>query len=420
MPSNKFSFARAHRNSPIEPSFLTRRVDQYFHERVETTWKGGHIMKGRTPDDHSLLMVSNDYLALSDHPAINESMVRALKEEGQGPLRSDVFRNGDDELARFEQRIAALMDTEDAVTCQSGWNANVGLIQAIADGSTPVYLDMFAHTSLWEGATSAGATPRPFKHNDPESLAKLIAKYGPGVVGVDAVYSTSGTLCPLEDIVSVAEAGECILVVDESHSLGMFGEKGEGLTATMGLSPKVHFRTSSLSKAFASRGGVVAGTRRNLEYFRYESRPAIFSSGILAHEAAGFSATLSVIEKEGWRREQVQANADYLRSGLDDLGYNVSASQSQIISLVAGPEENTLVLRDALESRGIFGSVFCAPATPKNRSLVRFSVHASLTREQLDRTIAVCGHIRAEVGMAEWASTRKAKGPKRGDLRLSA
>jgi CAI-1 autoinducer synthase len=206
-----------------------------------------------------------------------------------------------------------------------------------------------------------------------------------------------------------------VLVVDESHSLGVFGARGEGLTAALGLASRVHFRTSSLSKAFVGRGGIVAGSARNIEFFRYESRPAIFSSGILSHEAAGFLATLHLIVDAQDRRERLQANADFLRTRLAELDYDVEESRCQIISLVAGPEQSTIVLRDALEARGIFGSVFCAPATARNRSLVRFSVHAALTREELERVVAVCGHIRHEVGLYQRASTLKRQ--QAGELR---
>ncbi|UCD39339.1 MAG: quorum-sensing autoinducer CAI-1 synthase [Fidelibacterota bacterium] len=390
----------------VDPHFLTDRVEKY-HVRIESN--GEHLLKGRVPGPDAVLLVSNDYLAVADHPTIMEAQVQALKAHGHGLLRSDVFRNGMSPLRAFEMQLARVMEMEDAVVCQSGWCANTGLIQSIANESTPVYLDMYAHASLWEGAKSANATPRPFKHNDPDSLEKIIKRHGQGVVVVDAIYSTSGSVCPLKEIVQVAERYGCIMVVDESHSLGVIGKQGAGLTATLGLADQVHFCTASLSKAFAARGGVVVGSAKNMEYFRFESLPAIFSSGLLPHESAGFLATLAVVASENRRRDQLWVNADYLRQALNKLDYNVDDSQSQIISLVSGMEAQTLRLRDALESRGIFGSVFCWPATAKNHSLVRFSVNCSLTKEQLDYTIRICESIRDEVGMYDWASTRKKK-----------
>jgi len=394
-------------SQPMAPAFLRDRVETYFRERVERTWHGGHIMKGQRPGAGAVMLVSNDYLDLSHDEKIVAAQSEALSRQGHGLLRSGVYRNGPDPLRFFERSLAATVGTEDAVVCQSGWCANVGLLQSIATPTTPVYIDMFAHTSLWEGIASAGATARPFRHNEPASLDNMAAKHGPGIVVVDAVYSTSGTLARLPELVEVAEKHGCVLVVDESHALGVFGDQGQGLTANLGLAGRVHFITASLSKAFAARGGVVLGSARHMEYFRYESKPAIFSSGVLDYEAAGYQATLEAIQSANDRREKVQANADYLRARLDALDYNVSDSQCQIISLVAGPEEQTLILRDALESRGVFGSVFCAPATAKNRSLIRFTVTSAVGRKELDRVIAVCATIREEVGLYEWASTRK-------------
>ena len=198
-----------------------------------------------------------------------------------------------------------------------------------------------------------------------------------------------------------------MLVVDESHSLTVFGNRGEGLVASLGLADQVHFRTASLSKGFCTRGGVVLGAARALKYFRYESRPAVFSSGVLGHEAAALDATLNIVGNSQDRRRRVRENADYLRGRLSDLGYNLEASECQIMSLVAGEEQKTRQLRDVLESRGVFGSVFCWPATPRNKSLVRFSVNASLSRAQLERIVAVCAEVRDEVGMADWTSTRR-------------
>jgi CAI-1 autoinducer synthase len=184
------------------------------------------------------------------------------------------------------------------------------------------------------------------------------------------------------------------------------GKRGEGLTSALGLGEQVHFRTASLSKAFAARGGVIAGSRRNLEYLRFEARPAVFSSGILPQEAAGYRAALDLIARDEWRRAKLFENAEYVRSRLTALGYNMRDSQCQIISLVVGTEPQTVIARDALQSRGVFGSVFAAPATPKNHALIRFSIQAAHEKAELDRLVAVCAEIREEARFAEWSSTR--------------
>ena len=393
-------------NAP-EPDFLARRVDGYYRERVQNTWDGGHIMRGRTPDADALHLSSNDYLSISRHPEILRAAAECMLEEGNGLLMSGIFLHGANPLLDLERRMANFMGAEGGVLCQSGFAANTGLLQSIAGENTPVYVDMMAHMSLWEGIRSAGARAVAFHHNDAEHLERQLLKNGPGVIVVDSVYSTNGSVCPLEEVVDVSTRYGCVLVVDESHSLGTHGKHGEGMVAALGLTGQVHFRTASLAKAFAGRAGFIACSARFSDYFKFEANPAIFSSTLLPHEVAGLDATLAVIREEGWRRRKLHANAAYLRLRLDELGYNLNDSESQIIALEAGSERQTIVLRDALEARGIFGSVFCAPATAKNRALIRLSVNSALTEFELERIVAACCAIREEVGMADWASTRR-------------
>lgn len=381
---------------------LTWRIDRYFER-----FKDGHATKGIPPNANTLNFSSNDYLAIGGDSRIVEAQVRRLREFGDSLLMSAVFLHSETEQRAFENRMARFMGAEDAVLCQSGWCANDGLIQTLADQTIPLYFDMFAHMSFWQGAQSAGVKARPFRHNSVENLAALIRKNGPGIVGIDSVYSTTGDIAPISEIADLCALEGCLLIVDESHSAGVFGTEGEGLVSMLGLQDKVPYRTFSMSKAFASRAGIVVGPARALEFYRYESRPAIFSSAVVPHEIAGFEASLDVIRQENWRRQRLQESADYLRGRLDELGYNVDISQTQIISLEAGTEAATIRLRQALESRDIQGAVFCAPATPKNRALVRFSVTAAHRREDLDRVAEVCGEIRDEVGMRDWSSTQR-------------
>lgn len=382
---------------------LAQRIERYCERKGDAHPVIGSIAPG--PD--AVRLFSNDYLGLSGDRRINAAKAEALLGTSSEVLMSAVYLHEDSEQRRFERRMAAFLGTEDCVLSQSGWCANIGLLQTIADQSTPVFLDLAAHASLWEGATSAGAPLHPFRHNNVNHLEELIRRHGPGIVAVDAIYSTSGDLCPIFDLVDLCEREGCALIVDESHSVGTFGARGEGLVAMLGLSERIAFRTLSLSKTFAGRGGIVAGAADALDYFRYEARPAIFSSAVLAYEIVGFERTLEIIESEYWRREQLQVNADYLRGALYDLGYNVTSSQCQIIPLEAGDETRTGRLRDLLDRRGIFGSVFCMPATLRNRALLRFSVTSALDRSELDRAIAACAEIRDEIGLADWPSTRR-------------
>ncbi len=393
---------------PREPEFLRARVDDYHVRRKVDLWQGCHPLQGRTPRPGDIKVRSNDYLCLADHPHVIESEIAALRAGGHGDAVSRVWVHHERDVIReFEQRVAQLMRAEDCVVCASGYTANVGLIQSFATRGAPVYLDMKAHISLHEGVVSAGARPVLFRHNDPQSLDRMLAQNGAGLVCIDALYSTDGDLAPLKEFVEVCERHGGALVVDETHSFGAQGPDGAGLVVAAGLAERVHFRTVGLSKAVASRGGLVVSSRRNIEYFRYESLPTIFSTSVMQHEVAGFDAVLDILQREDWRRDKLHANHTYLRQGLDALGYNVAASKTQIIAIEPGDIRQTTIFRDALEKRGVFGAIFFPPATPDKRCIIRFTVNCGLSRHELDRIIEVCGEIREEVGMAEWRSTKR-------------
>ncbi|HYI68947.1 MAG TPA: alpha-hydroxyketone-type quorum-sensing autoinducer synthase [Skermanella sp.] len=404
------SFSSIAARAAQDPDFFSRRINSGL-DHGPKTHRGSVLLVSRAINKASVQVRTNDYLSIANNERIINAEINYLRQSGHGEAISRVFTHKEENQHRaFERRIAKLLQAEDAVTCMSGYCANIGLIQAIAAPETPIYIDMMAHASLWEGVNAARATARPFLHNNPGHLERQLREYGPGIVVVDAVYSTNGALCPLADIVEVSERYGCVLVVDETHSFGAQGPRGAGLTVALGLADRVHFRTVGLSKAVASRGGVVVGSARNMEFFRYEAYPMIFSTSVLGHEVAGFEAALDIIETEEWRRTRLHRNHAVLRAGLDDLGYNVDNCDTQILSLEAGLEADVKRLRDALEENDVFGSVFCAPATPKKRALVRFTVNASLTDEQIQHVLSACARIRTEVGMAGWASTRRRKG----------
>lgn len=389
------------------PNYLAEKVNAHV-QRYDREWRGRHIMHGLNPTKSSIKLISNDYLSLANHPDIIKAQRTVLDSSENLVLMSSVFMHGDNPQLHFEQRMAEFMDSEETVLCQSGYNANTGLIQAIVGRTNvPVYIDMVAHMSLWDGVNFSKASVHPFRHNNVDHLISLIDRHGPGLVMVDSVYSTNGSVCPLKELVDAAYEKGCLLLVDESHSLGTHGPQGRGLVVEYGLQDKVMFRTASLAKAFAGRAGIITCPKGFADYFKCTANPSIFSSALLPYEIAGLNTTLDLIISADKQREQLHRNADYLRKALSCLGYNTEASQSQIISLESGIEWQTMVLKDAMEVRDVFGSVFCAPATAKNRALMRLSVNASLTKDQLDGVIKVFEAIRGQVELSKWRSTRK-------------
>jgi CAI-1 autoinducer synthase len=227
---------------------------------------------------------------------------------------------------------------------------------------------------------------------------------------VDSVYSTTGALCPLEQVVEVAEAHDCMLLVDESHSLGTHGPEGRGLCAGLGLTHRVHFITASLAKAFAGRAGFFTMPDELRPYLMCHSYPSIFSSCLLPHEIAGLAATLEVVKRSDQARVQLRRNTQRLRQAFSDCGFPIHHGSEQIISLEAGAEADTLALRDKLEQRGVFGAVFCAPATSRNRAMVRLTLNATLTEAEMSHVEGVAREVAPLVKPWEWAIARRQRG----------
>lgn len=389
------------------PAALRSRIEREFSARWREEWGGKFILHGRPPMRGAVRLDGNDYLSVTGHPLIVQAQVNALRADTEAVVQSGVFLLDHHPAREFEKATAAWLGKEDAFLCQSGYAANLGLLQIIADETTPVYLDSLAHMSLWEGARAAKAPAHAFRHNDPVHLERMVRAHGPGVVVVDSVYSTTGALCPLEQVVEVAERHGCAIVVDESHSMGTHGPHGAGLCAQLGLTHRVHFITASLAKAFAGRAGLFTAPREMRHYVQISAYPNIFSSSLLPHEIAGLAATLDVIRRADDARERLHANTRRLRASLADAGYPIDHGTQQIIALEAGSEPAAINLRDAFEERGVIGAIFCAPATSRNRAMLRLTLNAGLTESELDHVERVSRDAAALLEPWDWPIARR-------------
>ncbi|PSR65491.1 MULTISPECIES: aminotransferase class I/II-fold pyridoxal phosphate-dependent enzyme [Nocardia] len=330
---------------------------------------------------------TSDYLALSGDRRITAAMSEALLtpiEPEPGPLA---------------RRLADYTHSATAVVCQSGWAANFGLLQAIAAPGVPIHVGENTHMSWRQAALAAAAPLHTFGHNDPARLAAQIRAHGPGIIAVDAIDNTTGTPSPLAALCDVADETGSLLVVDESHSLGVVGPHGAGAVVALGLTRRVPFRTASLAKAFVGRAGLVTALDPEFApYFESVSYPAIFSSGLRSHDIAGLSATLEVIRAEDGRRARLCEIAHTVRKALARTGFDTAGVDSHIIAVPAGTEADGRAVRTILEAHGVLGAPFCPPATPAGRSLIRLSLHAALTAEQIGRIITACEQVHAVYG----------------------
>ena len=396
---------------PAVPRVLRNRIAREFAPRWQAQWGGKFVLHGRPPGPGAVRLDGNDYLGVTGHPEIVQAQVDALRHDTESVVQSGVFLLGDHPAHALEKELAAWVGKEDGFLCQSGYAANLGLLQIISDESTPVYLDSLAHMSLWEGARAAKAPAHAFRHNDPAHLERMLQAHGSGVVVVDSVYSTTGALCPLREIVEAAERHGCMIVVDESHSLGTHGPGGAGLCAQLGLTHRVHFITASLAKAFAGRAGFFTAPASMRYYVLISSFPNIFSSSLLPHEVAGLAATLRVIRRADDARRRLHANTSRLRRALSDAGFPIHHGSEQIIALEAGAEAAAMRLRDELESRGVIGSIFCAPATSKNRAMVRLTLNSALTEAEMHHVERVAHEVAPVLKPWDWPIARRQRSP---------
>ncbi len=395
------------RRGPGLAPHLRRRITRDFLPRWHGEWGGKPLTQGLVPGADAVRLDGNDYLSVTGHPRIVQAQIDSLRCNQDVVVQSSVFQLTGSPTHCLERLLADWVGADCALLCQSGYAANLGLLQVVADPETPVYIDSLAHMSLWEGVRAAGATAQAFRHNDPAHLERMIQRHGPGLVIVDSVYSTTGALCPLADVIDIVHRHDCMVLVDESHSLGTHGPQGRGLCAELGLTDRVHFISASLAKAFAGRAGFFTMPDELRYYLMSRSFPSIFSSSLLPHEVAGLSATLDVLRDSDAARARLRRHTVRVRQCLSGLGYPIAHGSEQIVALEAGPEVNTLVLRDALESRGIFGAVFAAPATARNRSMVRLTLSAALTDAELGHLEQVAADVAPLVRPWEWPIARR-------------
>ncbi|ELB2786032.1 alpha-hydroxyketone-type quorum-sensing autoinducer synthase [Vibrio alginolyticus] len=371
------------------PSFIEERLDFYIQDLIEPNENKKHLVLGKRPPCNAVVLQSNDYLALSHNKEIQNAHRDGISQHDDNVVMSAIFLQDDESKPAFETQLASFVGMPSCLLSQSGWVANVGLLQTICAPNIPVYIDFFAHMSLWEGARIAGAQIHPFMHNNTSHLRKQISRHGSGIIVVDSVYSTIGTIAPLRDIYEIAQEFDCGLVVDESHSLGTHGPQGAGILQGLGLTHKVDFITVSLAKTFAYRAGAILGPEKLAKTLPFVAYPAIFSSTVLPQEIIRLEKTLDVIRKSDDKRDILFERAKSLAVGLKRIGFTIR-SESQIISLECGNERNTERVRDFLEERNVYGAVFCRPATGRNKNIIRFSVNADMTAAEVDHVLTVC------------------------------
>ena len=349
-------------------------------EGVTATFEGKDVV----------MLGSNNYLGLTTDSRVRAAAEDALHKYGTSVTGSR-FLNGTLELhLELDRRLAKFVGKEAALVFSTGYQTNVGTISAIVGKGDYVILDKDDHASIVDGCFLSRGEMKRFKHNEPGDLERVLAKLPPEagkLVIVDGVYSMGGDIAPLPEIVEICKKYNARIMVDDAHGVGVTGN-GRGTSAHFGLTDEVDLIMGTFSKSFASIGGFIAGSENVIHYIQHHARSLIFSAALPAPCAAAVLAALDIIETEQQHVEQLWSNAEYMRQGLNKLGYNTGSSNTPIIPVIIGEQFRTGLAWAALIEQGVYTNPVIPPATPPNQSLLRTSYMASQTTRHLDRALA--------------------------------
>lgn len=343
---------------------------------------------------HEVIMLgSNNYLGLTMHPKVQAAAQRGIDEFGTSCTGSR-FLNGTLEFHKeLDRRLAAFVGAEAAIVFPTGYQTNLGVISSLAGKGDYVILDKDAHACCVDGALLSRGELRRFSHSDVDSLRSVLSKIPADagkLVVVDGVYSMGGDIAPLPQILEVAREFGARVMVDDAHSIGVLGG-GRGTAAHFGLTmDDVDLVTGTFSKSFASIGGFVAGKADVIHYIQHTARSLIFSASLPAANALTVLAALDIIESEPEHVQRVWENADFMRNGLKELGFDTGPSETPIIPVIIGEDYVRAGLAwRALVDNGVYTNPVIPPAVPPNRTLLRTSYMATHTRDQLQQALNI-------------------------------
>jgi len=347
--------------------------------------------------ERKVMVGSNNYLGLTHHPYVLERAKAAFDRYGTGCTGSR-FLNGTLDLhEELETRLAAFMGHESSLVFSTGYQTNLGAISTLVGRGGVVIQDRLNHASLVDGGLLAAGQMVRYPHGDIEGMRRALERHADAPGGVlvvtDGVFSMEGNIVDLPSIVPIVEEYGARLLVDDAHAVGVIGERGGGTAQHFGLEERVDLSMATFSKSFASIGGALGGPAEVIHYLKHHARSLIFSASMPPSAVATVLACLDVMEREPERRVRLWENADYLRSGLQSLGYDTVTSETPIIPVVIGEMMPTLAFWRGLFDVGVFTNPVLPPAVPDHSCRLRTSVMATHTRDHLDEVLDAFGKV---------------------------
>jgi len=368
-----------------------------FFRVIETAQDPEITMKGR-----KMIMVgSNNYLGLTNHPKVKEAAIEAIKKYGTGCAGSRFLNGTLDIHVNLEEKLARFMGKEAALIFSTGFQVNLGVISALVGKDDVVIIDKMDHASIIDGCRLSFGEIKKFRHNDMTDLERILNEYEERdkLIVVDGIFSMEGDIANLPEIVSLAKKYGARIMVDDAHSIGVLGKNGRGTAEHFGLENEVDLIMGTYSKSLASIGGFISGSADIIHYIKHIARSFIFSASPTPASVASVSAALDIIENEPERREKLWKNTRKMLQGFKELGFEVGPSQTPIIPIVVGEDQNAFTMAMMIQEEGVFANVAVTPAVPAGRALIRTSYMATHTDEQLDKVLKAFEKVGKVLGL---------------------
>ncbi|MED1488285.1 8-amino-7-oxononanoate synthase [Bacillus smithii] len=361
--------------------------------------KNSYVLK----DGRRLLnFSSNNYLGLAGDDRLIQASVRAAQQYGAGSTASRLMVGNYSLYEKVESELAKWKGTKAALIFNSGYTANVGIISALVGRHDIVFSDKWNHASIIDGTILSRAEMKRYQHQDLDHLESLLKKapvHKKKLIVTDSVFSMDGDIAPLKGLVELKEKYGAILMVDEAHSSGIYGERGEGLLHLLGIEQQVDVQMGTFSKALGSFGAYVTGKQWIIDYFINKVRSFIFTTALPPAALGSILAAISIVQKETIRRKKLQENSYYFRKKLYEIGFDIGTSETQIVPIMIGSNELTVLFSKKLEEKGVAAIAIRPPTVPEGAARIRFSLMSTFTKEELDWTLEQVAAIGKELGV---------------------
>ncbi|WP_158992623.1 pyridoxal phosphate-dependent aminotransferase family protein [Mucilaginibacter sp. L196] len=354
--------------------------------------------------DHKrvLMFGSNSYLGLTSHPKIKEASKKAIDKYGTGCAGSRFLNGTLDIHIELENRLAAYVGKEAAVLFSTGFQVNLGVLSCITGRNDYLILDEYDHASLIDGSRLSFSKVIKYAHNnmaDLERKLSILPEEAVKLIVVDGIFSMEGDIVKLPEIVELSKKYGANIMVDDAHSLGVIGHKGAGTASHFGLTDDVDLIMGTFSKSLASLGGFIAADAITIDYLKHRARSLMFSASMTPASVASVIAALDIIESEPERIQKLWDNTNYAMKLLLDEGFDLGPTESPILPIYVRDNDKTFLVTKYLQEAGIFVNPVVSPAVPSDSSLLRFSLMATHTFEQIDEAIEKIIKAFKEVGV---------------------